>query len=65
MSRPTGLNQRLSGRNGQGNMATNLNQNQIDRPGENEPLLGNPGDATQPKDKNIAHNLIIGKCLSF
>ncbi len=46
-------------------MATNPNQNQIDRPGENEPLLGNPGDATQPKDKNIAHNLIIGKCLSF
>lgn len=46
-------------------MATNTHQNQIERPSENEPLLGNPGDATQAKDKNIAYNLIIGKYLSF
>lgn len=29
--------------------------------GENEPLLGRPGDATQEESKGLWQNLILGK----
>ena len=30
--------------------------------GEQEPLLGRPGDASQPEGKGLQFNLVMGKC---
>lgn len=39
-------------------------ENEQQRMGEEQPLLGGPGDATQ-NDKPLYHNFLIGKLASY